>query len=442
MSALAATPPSAAELDLDGAMVDLVSQNAVKVPPYPAVALRVEELVRRDDFGLDELTKLVSSDQALTADALRAANSAFYSRGTPVTALNGAIARIGAKEVVRLALASGLGAQARKPGPLAALKRRVWLEALGAAALSQELARKRRLSPEEAFVCGLLHDFGKMIAIACVEEILARHAAARPRPLEEWVAVVERYHVELGLVLAARWELPQIVSDVVSQHHAADPAAAEPRLVEVVAAADEVMALLTDRTFLTAEDLGAVAGLTAPECELVARVLDRLPGFIASFEGGQAPGPQVPSAIAPEPRDHFLAGPTPARFAVSIAVERQVRKYQAMGIASANLMVTGAQPLPENVLLEVKLASTPPLTCWMTAKLSWPENGGHTVLLQPFALDGAAQAVWKELVRQTTTGEAAGASPAGEAGDGGGAGAVHRAQPAEHVLRSDHRRHA
>src|SRR6266540_1684124 len=101
--------PQHAAIDLDAAIVDLVSRGAVKIPPYPAVAMKVEQLVRRQDFGLGELTKLVASDQALAADALRLANSAFYSRGTPITSLNAAIGRIGAKEVSRLALASGLG---------------------------------------------------------------------------------------------------------------------------------------------------------------------------------------------------------------------------------------------------------------------------------------------------------------------------------------------
>jgi hypothetical protein len=72
-----------------------------------------------------------------------------------------------------------------------------------------------------------------------------------------------------------------------------------------------------------------------------------------------------------------------------------------MGIATNNLMISGPAPLPENVLVQVDLGSAPPITCWATAKLSWPENGGHTVLLQPFALDGNARMAWSELVRDT-----------------------------------------
>ena len=398
-------PPTAPdEGAIDAAIVDLVARNAVKVPPYPAVAMRVDEMVGRQDYGLAELSRLVASDQSLAADALRCANSAFYSRGAEVTSLNAAITRIGAKEVVRLALASGLGAHARKPGPLAALKRRVWLEALAGAALAQELARKRGLSPEEAFVCGLLHDFGKMIAIACVEEILRTQRDQRRRPAEAWVAIVDRFHVELGLVLASQWKLPQLVSDVISLHHAPDASGAEsPAMVELMATADEVVALLADHSWITAEDLGVVSSLTSSECELTARVLEKLPGFIAAFEGGAAVPAAEQSAIEARPPPALQVAPKVVDLPVKVTVNRAPRAYRATHITASHLTVFGAAPLPENVLVEVTLGDAaqgmPPLTCWATAKLSWPEKGGHTVLLQPFALNGQATAIWKALAR-------------------------------------------
>jgi len=216
---------------------------------------------------------------------------------------------------------------------------------------------------------------------------------------------VDRYHVELGLVLAARWELPEDVSDVISLHHAEDwRGAAAPRMVELIIATDEVVRMLGETIHLTPEDLGAVSTITAPECELVSRVLDRLPAFIASFEGEGTPPSSGQSLVAPEPAPpgEETAGPTPVDFPVLVTLGREKREFRAMGIATANLMVNGPQTLPENVLLQVEMRSTPPIQCWATAKLSWPENGGHTVLLQPFALNGKSHDTWKDLLRATT----------------------------------------
>ena len=103
---------TAAPLDLDKAIVDLVSRGAVKVPPYPAVAFQIEKLIRGGDYGLDELARMVSSDQVLSADVLRVSNSAMYSRGAAINSVKSAVGRIGAKDVARLALAFGLGAHA------------------------------------------------------------------------------------------------------------------------------------------------------------------------------------------------------------------------------------------------------------------------------------------------------------------------------------------
>ena len=87
------TEAAAVEFDLDRAIVELISRESFKVPPYPAVALRIEGMVRSKEYGLDQLAETIGSDPALAADILRCANSVFYSRGAPVTSINPPTAR-------------------------------------------------------------------------------------------------------------------------------------------------------------------------------------------------------------------------------------------------------------------------------------------------------------------------------------------------------------
>lgn len=395
--------PPLAPADLDHAIVDLVSRDAVKVPPYPAVAFRIERLLREGDYGLEDLARLVASDQVLAADVLRCANSAAYARGTPVVGVPQAVSRIGAKDVARVALASGLGAEATAPGRLAPLRRRAWLDALASAMLCQALARGRGLAADEAFAAGLLHDFGRVIAIACIEELLERHPDFPPSPAAEWEAVIDRYHVELGVVLAARWELPPLLSDVLSLHHAEDlRAAAEPRMVELVAAVDQVARLLEDRTHLTAEDLGIVSLLSAAECGVVAKALEALPGFIASFESGETAAEAAPSLIAPPAPPPRRTGPRPPPCPVTLVLGAHTQSYRILGIASTHVMLSGAAPMPENTLLELRIGVTPPVTGFASVKLAWQEGPAYTLLVQPYALTGDALLRWKELVQAST----------------------------------------
>jgi putative nucleotidyltransferase with HDIG domain len=382
--------------DLDQAIVDLVARGEVKVPPYPAVAFRIEALLRAGDYGVDDLAKLVSSDQVLAADVIRCANSAAYARGTQAASVKQAVARVGAKDVAALALASGLGSHATAPGKLASLRRQAWLDALAAALLCQALAPRRKLAPDVAFAAGLLHDFGRVVAIACIEDIVA-HQNAEPRSEAAWGAVIDRYHVELGIVMAARWGLPPVLADVISMHHGDPAAAADPALVDAVAAADEVVSLLGGRVALPPEDLGLASLVATAEHDAVGNALRGLPAFIASFETPEAWRGVGESLVAHEPPARREAPPPPAH-EVRLSLGGKEHGFRILGVASTHLMLTGSTAVPENMLLHMKVCCDPPLEGFASVKLSWPEGDGIALLLQPYALTGDALARWKTLV--------------------------------------------
>ncbi|HYD53893.1 MAG TPA: HDOD domain-containing protein [Gemmatimonadaceae bacterium] len=386
-----------ASLDLDQAIVELVSKQKVKVPPYPAVAFRIEAVVRGGNYGLDDLAKLVSSDQVLAADVLRCANSALYARGAPVASVKQAVGRIGAKDVARLALASGLGAHALAAGRLSSVRRKVWLDALASALLAQDLARARKLAPDVAFAAGLLHDFGKVVVIACIEELLQNRNDVAPKLEDEWLSVMDRYHVELGMVMAARWDLPPVIADAISLHHAPEvTAASEPMIVKTVATVDRVLALLAMHTRLGAEELATVPELGMHEREVMVRTIESLPGFIAAFENSDVWKGDARSGLvaAPPPPP---AGPKPKAYPVVLKLGEREHSFQLLGIGATHCMIAGTSAVPENLLMEFKVACDPPLKGYASVKLAWPEQGGWTLLVQPFGLTEGAQSRWKQL---------------------------------------------
>jgi len=118
-----------------------------------AVALRVREGACRADVGAAEVARLVGSDAGLAAQRLRCANAASHRAGEPVANLRQAVTRIGHRQVLRLALASSLAGHAQAPGPLAEVRRVVWMEGLAGAPLCQELAHLRRLGGRRPARC-------------------------------------------------------------------------------------------------------------------------------------------------------------------------------------------------------------------------------------------------------------------------------------------------
>ena len=55
-------------------------KTELQMPSPPAVAMKILEAVRRDNFSAADLAGIISADPALTARVLRIANSPYYSR--------------------------------------------------------------------------------------------------------------------------------------------------------------------------------------------------------------------------------------------------------------------------------------------------------------------------------------------------------------------------
>jgi putative nucleotidyltransferase with HDIG domain len=382
-----------AEGDLDRAIEALVARGAVELPPYPGVVFRIAELVRGGDYGLDELARLVRSDPVLAADLLRVANSAYYGPER-VVSLEQAVVRVGEAHLEQLALASALGLHARAQGPLAPLRRMAWHDALASAVLCRGLAGQRGLSPEEAFSCGLLHDFGRIVAIGAIERIAA---GSRARPAHFWEAVVHRHHVPLGAVFAERWRLPQLVVDAIRGHHAEEDEGASLRpQVEVVRVVDAVVRLLGERAGVSSRDLATIAGLKERETAALVRLLRVLPAFIAALDG-------FPDRSGPDLLDRRAEPPPSESRGAGVRVRVCGQELVALGMGPHQLALRGSEPLPENGLVEVEVLERRRFTFHARVLLTWPDRGGFGAVLMPFGLSGPALLDWAGLVPASAT---------------------------------------
>ncbi len=164
------------------------------------------------------------------------------------------------------------------------------------------VAERQGLRKDDAFGCGLLHDFGWIVALTALEDLLARHPDEDVRPADRWLALVDQFHILLGHITAVRWNLPPLICEAILCHHAPDQAAAAHRpMVDLVAACDRVVMLLEDQSSISTADIVA-AGL-APE--LAGPLGDALPRIASStgqlLELAPAPRP-APSKVARPPQ--------------------------------------------------------------------------------------------------------------------------------------------
>lgn len=270
--------------DLEALVVDLIKRNNVNIPPYPIVAMRLQRLVSTDNYGMNDLQRVIGGDPVLAATILRYANSAAFRGVSPAATLESAVTRIGAKEVCKIALATSLGAQTIVTGCLSSLRRLYWRLAMTSAMLCRALAAHRRQNAEEAFVCGLLHDFGQVVAAACLEEVITRTRDTRILTESSWAAAVERFHVELGLVTAARWNLPPLICSVVFAHHNPESAPEHRDMIEIVNTCDAMAAILDANPSPTARDLNALGVLRPGEADFMLTVFPKVAIEVAALD--------------------------------------------------------------------------------------------------------------------------------------------------------------
>ena len=376
-------------------LIEMSGRSDLRIPAYPAVLARITRIVGRHEYAIDELSKAVQSDQALTAAVLRYANSAKNAPTAPILSLDRAISHIGAKELVRCAIAGSLGAAATAPGPLVSLRHQVWKESLLSASIAQELAAQRGLAPETAFLAGLLHDFGKVVLLAALD-----HKGSEPvtLPADQWLNLIEKFHVEAGLRAAREWRLPPAIVEVIRAHHGATVVdAGHKPLVQIVQLSDHIVAIAERNMAVTEDDLRAIKGLGTSECGRIALALPGIVEMVASFgEPERAATPAGISWVTPAVRQDGPSG------LVSFAATCERREgpllFMATRVDWQSLRVTGRFALTENCLVKMILHLPTDISLTMNVISDVLKDGEHEIHLRPFALHGDAKTAYHAMI--------------------------------------------
>jgi putative nucleotidyltransferase with HDIG domain len=198
--------------------------RTLNVPVFHSVAVRLQQVLSKADFSIDDVNKLIIADPGLASQVLRVSNSSFYSGLNKVTTIRDAIVRLGATSVANIAMMATQQDMYRSTeANLNEIMNSLWQHALCCAIGAKWLAAKTNLGTlaEEAFLAGLLHDIGKLYLLKVMEEIIKEKKSSgiiSPALLSE---VLDSMHVEHGYRLMCCWNMPEEYSNVVRDHHIA-----------------------------------------------------------------------------------------------------------------------------------------------------------------------------------------------------------------------------
>ncbi len=189
--------------------------------PAPApVVLKLYEVL--DSGGAGEIADVIESDPTLSARLLRLANSAFYSR-SPVASVRDAVLRVGTLDVAALLLSTEV-VNLFKGIPEGQLTlRSFWEHSLQTACYSRVLCQGKPVGPKALlWVCGLLHDVGKLLLLRHVPADFVTVCAqvdAGTSVLEAEAQCWGINHAQVGVQLLRNWQLPEVIAACAAAHH-------------------------------------------------------------------------------------------------------------------------------------------------------------------------------------------------------------------------------
>jgi putative nucleotidyltransferase with HDIG domain len=257
-------------MNLDDAMPmtpEDVIQNLGELPPLPQVATRAIQISVDSDTSSGDLQKLIKTDQALSGQLLRIANSALFGRMREVTTLTEAIMTLGFSTARSVVIASSVKNLLAR-GPAGFQERILWEHALAAAITGSAFSKAMRLThAEEIFLAGLMHDIGKSVLTHKFPEAYGTLLrGVHDRGGDGLSLELDTFgfdHAMVGGALLASWNLSESIQAAVRWHH--DPVQAPPKhrqLVALVALGNrtalDLRIGLGDPDFLTQATRGAL----------------------------------------------------------------------------------------------------------------------------------------------------------------------------------------
>jgi len=212
---------------MDDSKWKLIEKSLDKIPSLSPVVSKVVNIANDINASPRDLMKVISLDPILTGKVLKLVNSAYFGIRSEITSLNRALIQLGVNTIKNLALSTAvMGAlEVKEKNPPIKIDE-FWKHSIGVAAGAKILARNLGTPEnqlEEFFICGLLHDLGKIPMLRFFpEDFKAAMTISEQRDVNLCEAEELHYttsHVIIGAALAERWRLLGAPKFVIAHHH-------------------------------------------------------------------------------------------------------------------------------------------------------------------------------------------------------------------------------
>lgn len=221
-------PAAEAQTELIKQITRRLAEGDFELPPMPDILIRLNNCMGEFGPSVDEIISIIMTDQILTTKILKVVNSPFYGLPAPVASPRHAVVYMGFKAMLSIVTAHSLK---QITGRNLQEVETVLRHSLECAFLAKILARMLKMNEEESFVCGLLHDVGKTVLANITSDLATAQAPLSPAAL---ATLITDYHTNAGALTALKWNLPEVVRNVVKFHHEPDQSPGHLEMVELI----------------------------------------------------------------------------------------------------------------------------------------------------------------------------------------------------------------
>ena len=201
-----------------------IAADTLSLPVFNNAAVRLQMELVKPEPDLRVIEQVITSDQALSSQVLKIANSAFYRGLIEVGTVRAAIIRLGMREIGRIVLMAASEQHFRsRDRTIALVMKKLWQHSVGCAYGTAWLARRRDCGVEQsqAFFGGLFHDVGKLFVLMVIEQIKRKNKALKLTDTLLTEAM-NRLHAREGSRLLTQWNMPEHLHVIARDHHNAE----------------------------------------------------------------------------------------------------------------------------------------------------------------------------------------------------------------------------
>lgn len=191
-----------------------------QIPSVPDIIINLHAEFEKEEPDTERVSDLVSKDQAITGQVLKAVNAPIFGLQQPVESITQAVVLLGLVQIKNLVTAAAFQSrmQARSPAAM-----QIWHDSLSVAQVAMKIAQLiQGVSLDEVYMAALLHNCGAML----LAEKFPGYGELLQMENDFPVAFIDREnrqlgsnHVVIGYMFAKHWKLSERVCQAIYHHH-------------------------------------------------------------------------------------------------------------------------------------------------------------------------------------------------------------------------------